>query len=216
MTRRRGRPKGEDGPVVTRRSLLETASRVIGRDGFSGASMRGIASEAGVSLPTLQNHFKTKDVLWKAVIDELLVPQMAGRSEPRQGDHESLLHAAVAARLEAAVSRPGLSGRLLTDASSEGDERLQYLAEATQSPRQADRELLRELRDSGVIRAVDIDAFLLVTGIALSTLSSAKSAARHLIGLDLDDNAERERMVAGITDLLLHGVLPRKRETPPG
>ena len=46
MTRQRGRPKQKDGPAVTRRELLETAARIIGCDGFSGASMRGIASAA--------------------------------------------------------------------------------------------------------------------------------------------------------------------------
>ena len=47
------------------------------------------------------------------------------------------------------------------------------------------------------------------TGVALSTLSSSKGAVRELIGPDLDDDADRSRMVAGITDLLLHGLLPR-------
>jgi len=209
MARQRGRPKQKDGPVVTRQELLEIAARAIGRDGASGASMRGIASAAEVSLATLQHHFATKAILWKAVIDELLVPDLERRPEVEQGEHESILAAAIAARLNASVVRPGLSGRLLTDSSPEGQERLRYLAEATRSVRQTDRELLCALRDSGVIRPVDMDAFLTLTGIALSTLSSSKNAVRELIGPDLEDDADRSRMIAGITDLLLHGLLPR-------
>ena len=209
MTRQRGRPKQKDRPAVTRRELLETAARIIGRDGFSGASMRGIASAAGVSLATLQHHFTTKAILWKAVIDELVVPAFERRPEVEQGDHGSILAAAIAASLKASVVRPGLSGRLLTDSSPAGEERLRYLAEATRTVRQTDRELLCSLRDGGAIRPVDIDAFLTLTGVALSTLSSSKSAVRELIGPDLDDDADRSRMVAGIADLLLHGLLPR-------
>jgi AcrR family transcriptional regulator len=209
MTRPRGRPKRKEGPVITRKKLLEIAVRIIGRDGFEGASMRGIASAANVSLATLQNHFKTKESLWKAVIDELLVPILIGRSKAEHENPEAGLLAAIASILEAVVSRPGLSGRLLTDASPAGEERLQYLAQATESIRQADRNKLKLLRENGDIRNIDINAILILGGIALSTLSSSRTAVRLLIGPDLDDNEERAQIVTAITDILLYGLLPR-------
>ena len=209
MTRKRGRPTSKDGPVVTRQELLQTAARVIGRDGFDGASMRKIASSAEVSLSTLQHHFKTKTVLWQAIIDELVVPLMQRPPVTSGDDNESLLAAAVAGRLEAVVSRPGLSGRLLTDASPAGEERLRYLANATKSIRETDRKLLESLRASGMIRQVDVDAVLTLIGIAISTLSSAKGAVRELIGPNLDDAAHRAHMVTAITDLLVNGLRPR-------
>ena len=209
MARKRGRPTSKDGPVVTRQELLQTAARVIGRDGFDGASMRKIASSAEVSLSTLQHHFKTKTVLWQAIIDELVVPLMQRPPVTSGDDNESLLAAAVAGRLEAVVSRPGLSGRLLTDASPAGEERLRYLANATKSIRETDRKLLESLRESGMIRQVDVDAVLTLIGIAISTLSSAKGAVRELIGPNLDDAAHRAHMVTAITDLLVNGLRPR-------
>ena len=210
MTRKRGRPTSKDGPVVTRQELLQTAARLIGRDGFDGASMRNIAATAEVSLSTLQHHFKTKTILWQALIDELVVPLMQRPPVTSNDNNESLLAAAVSARLEAVVSRPGLSGRLLTDASPAGEERLRYLADATKSIRETDRRLLESLRDSGVIRPVDVDAVLAIIGVAISALSSAKGAVRELIGPNLDDANEREQMVNAITDLLVNGLRPRR------
>lgn len=203
--------------MVTRHDLLQAAAQAIGREGFDGASMRGIASAAGVSLSTLQNHFKTKDALWKAVIDELLVPSMAADLEvhfesTQQG---SIIADIIAARLDTAVSRPGLSGRLLTDASEAGEERLAYLAEATQSIRQSNRDLLAALRDRGLIRPVDLDALIVLLGIALASLSSSKKAVRELVGPDLDNDYERARIAASLTDILLHGLLPRRRDGDP-
>lgn len=197
--------------MVTRGELLQAAAIAIGRDGFEGASMRGIANAAGVSLSTLQNHFETKDALWTAVIDELLVPAMEAERQPNPGASRSrsLIADVIASRLDAAVSRPGLSGRLLTDASEAGEQRLAYLAEATESIRRDNRDTLAALRDEGLIRPVDVDALLLLLDVALASLSSSTKAVQTLVGPDLDDPYDRARIATALTDILLHGVLPR-------
>ena len=120
-----------------------------------------------------------------------------------------LLSNAIAGRLEAAVTRPGLSGRILTDSSPDGVARLKYLADATSSIRANDRNLLLALRENQMIRDVDIDGVITVIGIAISTLSSAKGAVKELIGVDLDKETERTRLVDAITDLLINGLRPR-------
>ena len=209
MTRKRGRPSQSEGPAITRQSLLENAARLIGRDGFDGASMRKIASASNVSLATLQHYFRTKTDLWQAIIDELLVPAMDRRQIAQPENEQSHLAAAIATRLDSVISRPGLSGRILTDCSDQGLERLQYLAQATAMIRETDRMLLEALQSAGTIRAVDIDALQVLIGIAISTLSSSKNAVRMLIGPDLDDSDDRSRLVNAITDLLINGLRPR-------
>ena len=209
MTRKRGRPSQSEGPVITRQSLLENAARLIGRDGFDGASMRKIATASNVSLATLQHYFTTKTDLWQAIVDELLVPAMERRQTTPPEEEESHLAAAIANRLDSVISRPGLSGRILTDCSDQGIERLQYLAHATATIRKTDRTLLEALQSTGIIRSVDIDALQVLIGIAISTLSSSKNAVRMLIGPDLDDSEDRDRLVSAITDLLINGLRPR-------
>lgn len=209
--RRAGRPKQSEGPVVTRTQLLETAALAFGKDGFDGATMRGIASGAGVSLSTLQNHFKTKRSLWRGVIDELVVPSMVAELAPPDdvGEHESVIAGIVAGRIETAVSRPGLSTQLLHDASEAGRERLAILAEATESLRANFRKMLVAMRDEGLIRDLDIDAIIVLLAMTIPTLSSAKHSLRELVYFDLDDASDRERLSEALTDIVLHGLLPR-------
>jgi len=195
--------------VISRSEILGVAARVIGKYGFKGASLRRIASEAGVSYGSIQHHFKTKDVIWKAIVDELLVPAIAHRGVGQPGVMDDQLREFVGQRIEAAVLRPGLSGALLTDQTDAGEERLRYLAEATSTLREKNRRWVLELRDRGSLRNIDVDALRVVLGIGLACVPSAKPAIRHLIGLDLDDESQRRSLVEGITDLLLNGLLPR-------
>ncbi|MBU2146377.1 MAG: TetR/AcrR family transcriptional regulator [Alphaproteobacteria bacterium] len=54
-----------------RLSIIEAASAVFGREGFSGANLDVIAQEAGVSRQTLYNRHGDKEKLFVAVVGEL-------------------------------------------------------------------------------------------------------------------------------------------------
>ena len=208
MARRRGRPSAEEGPAVTRQELLRLAAIAIGRDGLAKASMRGIARDAGVSLATLQNHFRTKEVLWKAVVDELIVPEEEELGT-KQVDPVAMVHAVVRHRLASAVRRPGLAGRLLTDGSAEGEVVLDYIIEKTRAGRTRDLHGLAEAVDQGLLRPIDPDAVVALMGIALPALSSSKNAVRKMLSRDLEHDEDRERLAAAIADILLFGLVPR-------
>ena len=53
----------------TRRRVLQAASAVFLDRGYAGATMRAVASEAGISVPTVEALFGTKARLLKAAID---------------------------------------------------------------------------------------------------------------------------------------------------
>ena len=208
--RRAGRPPAEGGPATSRASLLAVAARQIGVHGFARTTFRGIAAEAGVSYGTVQHHFPTKQQLWSAIVEEVLLP--AHRASPpvsTEQDIRRVLTETVRARVEAAVLRPGLSAAILTDRSPGAEERLREIATALQGEREMDLAGIRMLIAAGQLRDVDELAFMAVMGIALTTLSSAKPAMATFIGVDMDDPASRERLASGIADLLLHGLLPR-------
>jgi len=208
--RRAGRPSAEAGPAVSRASLLEIAARQIGAHGFAGTTFRGIAAEAGVSYGSVQHHFPTKQQLWSALVEEVLLPaHRAPSAVPSEDDLGRVLTEKVRARVEAAVLRPGLSAAILTDTSEGADVRFHELASALRPDREAEREMLRALIAAGQLREVDEVAVMAVLGVALTTLSSAKTAIAVLLGVDMDDAASRERLARGISDLLLHGLLPR-------
>lgn len=50
--------------------ILCAAARVFYRDGFQGASIDLIASESGVSRQTIYNHYRDKEALLAAVVDD--------------------------------------------------------------------------------------------------------------------------------------------------
>ena len=68
----------EDQARRTRRRVLEAATAVFLDRGYAGTTMRAVAAEAGVSVPTVEMLFGTKSRLLKAAIDVAI----AGDDEP--------------------------------------------------------------------------------------------------------------------------------------
>ncbi|PWL16980.1 TetR family transcriptional regulator [Falsochrobactrum shanghaiense] len=60
------------GQCTKRDFILCAAARIFYRDGFQGASIDLIASEAGVSRQTIYNHYRDKETLLASVIEDAL------------------------------------------------------------------------------------------------------------------------------------------------
>ena len=54
----------------TRAALLEAAVRCVGRAGFAGTTTTDVANEAGLSRGAVQHHFKDKNELMTAVVEQ--------------------------------------------------------------------------------------------------------------------------------------------------
>lgn len=55
---------------LTRKRILAAAELVFSRDGFQGATTREIARQAGVNEVTLFRHFRTREELLRATLDQ--------------------------------------------------------------------------------------------------------------------------------------------------
>ena len=55
----------------TRDRILAAAAELFSERSFAGAGTRDIAARAGVTQPLLNYHFRSKDELWRAVVDAL-------------------------------------------------------------------------------------------------------------------------------------------------
>lgn len=60
------------GQCAKRMSILEAAADVFCRQGFSGASIDEIAEKACVSRQTIYNHYREKETLFTAVVDDVM------------------------------------------------------------------------------------------------------------------------------------------------
>jgi TetR/AcrR family transcriptional repressor of nem operon len=63
-------------PERTRERLLQAASREIYRTGFQSASLDTILATAGVTKGALYHHFKNKEALGYAVVEEIISPDV--------------------------------------------------------------------------------------------------------------------------------------------
>jgi TetR/AcrR family transcriptional regulator, transcriptional repressor for nem operon len=66
-------------PERTRERLLHAASREIYRSGFQSASLDTILASAGVTKGALYHHFKNKEALGYAVVEEVIFPNVRGQ-----------------------------------------------------------------------------------------------------------------------------------------
>ena len=57
-----------------RAAIIAAAKLVFFQEGYAGASMDRITAEAGVSKATVYNHFRSKEELLLAVVDDVIVP----------------------------------------------------------------------------------------------------------------------------------------------
>lgn len=79
--RRREKQKHE-----TQHKILQAALELFAERGFEGASVREIATHAGINHGLIKYHFNNKDQLWKAAVDFLFERQA---DEMRAPDDES-------------------------------------------------------------------------------------------------------------------------------
>ncbi|MGI8793145.1 MAG: TetR family transcriptional regulator [Acidimicrobiales bacterium] len=111
---RNHKPVGrKEGARRTRRDLLDAASTVFAREGYSGASVASIAAEAGRTTGALFAHFDSKEELFLSLLEE--------RAREKVNAHNQL----------ADDADPGELDRLLNerfDAVTSGDDEWDLLA----------------------------------------------------------------------------------------
>lgn len=119
-------------PELVRARILKSALNAFATAGFEGASVRSIANDAHVSISLLIYHFKSKDELWRATIEDVVK-----KATPDVEHDPELLEAGSAAkRLELIIERsvrlfaeyPALH-RLMTLEGHQPSERLIYMCD---------------------------------------------------------------------------------------
>jgi AcrR family transcriptional regulator len=103
----------------TRTQIVEAARHLFARHGFQGASIRAITGRAGANLGAVTYHFGSKQALYEAVIESLVVP-LAGRLRATAAGSEPPLERVVGAvrtLLEAVGERPEMAAIILHELS---------------------------------------------------------------------------------------------------
>lgn len=153
--------RAASGPVRTR--ILEAALEVFAEVGFEGGRTRDIARRAGVSQPLLGYHFESKDLLWRAAVDEGFARARealaAGRREVGSADRQGRLRASLRSYLAFLAGQPHLLG-IITLESRRATERTTWMVQTHIEPMfRAMADLLDDLVAEGALPAVDPVAF---------------------------------------------------------
>ena len=77
-----------EAKAETRQRILQAATSLFERDGWDGATTRGIATAAGIATGTLFNYFPTKEAIAAVLIGEAL--KRAGENSKPQVEESSL------------------------------------------------------------------------------------------------------------------------------
>src|SRR5947209_8274939 len=71
LSMKRGRPNAQ-AALRIERAILATARGMFVTEGFDGLSMERIAAAAGITRVTLYNRYPTKEMLFRAVVEDMV------------------------------------------------------------------------------------------------------------------------------------------------
>lgn len=60
--------------ALTAERILDAAESLFAEQGYAGTSLRDVAGAVGLRIPSLYNHFESKEVLYAAVLDRVMDP----------------------------------------------------------------------------------------------------------------------------------------------
>jgi AcrR family transcriptional regulator len=181
--------------VRTRDALLGAAARVFLARGFQAASLREIASEAGLTTGAVDSNFEGKADLFLAVLEEKLDPRLAVMYEAGRTAPQRRLGAAVGEEFAAYVRQRRRWLTLLIDfwAQAARDPKLRpKFAERHGKLRSAIAEVLAERADRlGLSLALPAEqlatvVIALTNGMAVEQLADPHGVPKDLYGRALD------------------------------
>jgi len=193
---------------VTREAIIEAALGTLQEEGAAGLSLREVARRLGVTLPSIQRHFQSKDSLWRACVDRATSEVLVERANfDDAGPTEGAWLAAHVRALTARSGRlPGLTAAILNDTSRGAEDRLDYLVTRAEPVLDRARERIERGQLAGRVRPVDVEVILALLAVGLTSMASSRSGLRRLFGIDLADAADAEHFAEALVDLLRHGL----------
>lgn len=191
----------------TRERIVLAATDLFSDLSFAGASTREIAARAGVTQPLLNYHFRSKDELWRAVVDALfdrLGGTMAdGGKRLRGADARADAKRRVREFVTFSARNPQLHRMIMQESKADGP-RMDYIVERVRPLYERTTEIFARLaRDGTVPPIAPAHLYYILTG-AGPTMFVLGPECRRLSGLDPTSDAVIEAHADAVC-LLLFG-----------
>jgi TetR/AcrR family transcriptional regulator len=124
--------KRQRRPEEVKARIIEAAAAAFTRDGFTGARMRSIATEAGISIQLLVHHVKSKEVLWHTVMEQFLKRyekyELSAKSLPDSAGSAARVRQAISGLVHFTATAPQLH-RIMTHEAGQLTPRMMWLTD---------------------------------------------------------------------------------------
>lgn len=183
---------------ATATRILDAAEELFAERGYHGTTLRDVAERVGLRIPSLYNHFASKDALYAAVLARgigpvvTLLAELAGAPEAERNDPRRVVEPV----MQLLAARPHLP-RLVLHETLSGGERLTPMLRGWMTPTFARAQALVEERGGGRRLAPERAALLVL-------------AMYHVV-IGFFASAPLYRALTG-TDLLAEPMLDRQTE----
>lgn len=193
-------------PEAVRERIIRAAKGAFAERGYTGASLRTIATAADVSLPLLVYHFGNKEGLWRSVIDTVA----SGRFNAVEHSHRGTiddpvvgLRTYIAHTVRRYASEPSLNLLLLQEAGHSSD-RLRWMVEThMRSEYEEAQSLILECQSLGAVNPLLSPERLLFAIFSLSAAPFSYSAQFELLtGLRVFEEAEIDQTITFVETLV--------------
>jgi AcrR family transcriptional regulator len=195
----------------SREAILDAAETLFAYKGYEGTSFQEIGDRAGVSRGTPNYFFGSKEQLYRAVLERVLIAErvsVLGVEDqfPTDVAYEALISTVIERLVDFLAARPTFLQLMEREALS-GGQRLRDIGAYSATLRES-QALLDAASGSGDIRSVDGTQLLLsIMALCWFPLIHAETFAR-MLGIDVHDPAFLEQRKQHIIELVLQGIHP--------
>ncbi len=196
-------------------AILDASETVFARCGYEGATMREIAERAGVAQGLIHYHFKSKEVLFEAMVSRrskqinetraMLLDQILQQAQ--RPDLEPIVEALFRPTIEAGLSQAsdgGAFAQILVTTANSATEREQLLTEKYYDP--IAQKFIRAFMqvEPGLTRANAVWAYMFAIGVGMTMMAKTGRPARLSDGLC--DDGDADEMLTKIVPFICSGI----------
>lgn len=188
--------------AARREQILGAATRVFAERGFSRATTREVARQAGVSEGTIYNYFKDKESLLMAIMDKLNETERRAEDfrEALATDYEGFFQAYLRHRMGVIWENREIFRVVMSEMLVNEGLRARYMREVVETTMRVGEENFQERVGQGKARAVDAPlATRVVAGSVLGLLVLGLLGDKELV-------ARWDEAPGVLGELLLHGL----------
>ena len=204
-------PKRSRIQVAKRALIMDAALAVFSSDGYGGATIDRIAAQAGMSKPNLLYYFRSKEDIYKEVLERTVEAWLEPmkRIDPN-GDPASELRRYIIQKIKMSEESKEAS-RLFASEIGRGAPLLKpFLETRLRSLVDNEAQILRGWMEAGKLRVVDPYHLIFVIWATTQHYADFEVQIGAILGDAAKDEDFYDKAGDAVLSIILHGVLPNQ------